>query len=434
MHCQKTYGNEWGWERLAALLDLPADELQQVLIAAHPVIGQRLDPGKTADSIMMTVVASLSWIRHLARAWPDGSKGVSIARWVAGTSRAKTIIFQHYDESASLARPVIAAMVSLAARRLLSLPDDSDREVWLLLDELPALPRIDALPALLERGRSKGVRVVLAYQSYSQLIDVYGRETTQTVESLCGTSVFFRSPGGETADHISDLIGETEDEVPTPTTQHTQDGRGSTSISMQRRAEPLVRAEEISGLPQPQAEGGVPGYLVVSGWSHVLRLTWPFVSVEKIRAAHAPAAWVSGSGGVVDVEPETEQVPEQVHTQAQEPDIDPDDLLRGAVPADAVHGHEPEQEPDIDPDTLGDATQADAMASGAVPVSLGPDVIDPIALATDIADVVGDALPESGPTEPVPLAAPAAPRKTKKQRLAERLRSGLDTADKDRDL
>lgn len=439
MHCMQMHGQKWGWPHLASLLDLPADELQQVLIDAHPVIGRRLEPGKTTDSILITVIASLSWIRHLAAAWPDGSKGISVSRWVAGTSRAKKIIFQHYDESASLARPVIAAMVSLAARRLLSLPDDHGREVWLLLDELPALPRIDALPALLERGRSKGVRVVLAYQSYSQLIDVYGRETTQTIESLCGTSIFFRSPAGETADHISELIGETEDEVPTPTTQHTQDGRGSVSHAMQRRTEPLVRPEEISSLPQPAAEGGVPGYLVVSGWTHVLRLTWPFIAVEKRRVAHQPAAWTTGGGGPPPGDVGGEPVPVPVPgpapdlppAQTQEPDIDPDDLLRDAVAADAAHEPEP-----IDPDDLADAVEAETLAAGAAVGGLAADTIDPALLAIDVADAVESVMPaDPAPAEPVLLAAPAAPRKSKKQRLAERLRSGLDTAaDKDRDL
>lgn len=439
LHCRQTHGQNWTWAHLAALLDLPSAELQQVLIDAHPVIGRRLDPSKTTDSIMMTVVASLSWIRHLAAAWPDGSRAISVSAWVAGTTRAKTIIFQHYDESASLARPIIAAMVSLAARRLLSLQDDAEREVWLLLDELPALPRIDALPALLERGRSKGVRVVLAYQSYSQLIDVYGRETTQTIESLCGTSIFFRSPAGETADHISELIGETEDEVPTPTTQHTQDGRGSVSHAMQRRTEPLVRPEEISSLPQPAAEGGVPGYLVVSGWTHVLRLTWPFIAVEKRRVAHQPAAWTTGGGGPPPGDVGGEPVPVPVPgpapdlppAQTQEPDIDPDDLLRDAVAADAAHEPEP-----IDPDDLADAVEAETLAAGAAVGGLAADTIDPALLAIDVADAVESVMPaDPAPAEPVLLAAPAAPRKSKKQRLAERLRSGLDTAaDKDRDL
>ena len=433
MHCRQAHGQDWTWAHLAALLDLPADEFQQVLIAAHPVIGRRLEPGKTTDSILITVIASLSWIRHLALAWPDSKKGMSVTRWAAGEGWPRTIIFQHLDASTSLARPVIAAMVSLAARRLLSLPDDHDREVWLLLDELPALPRIAALPALLERGRSKGVRVVLAYQSYSQLIDVYGRETTQTIESLCGTSIFFRSPAGETADHISEQIGETEDEVPTPTTQHTQDGRGSVSHAMQTRTLPLVRPEQISGLPQPAAEGGVPGYLVVSGWTHVLRLTWPFISVEKRHAAYKPAAWLDGGGPPLDGvggEPVPGPVPvpglPPVQVQDQEPDIDPDDLLRDAVAADA-----PVQEPDIDPDDLdiSDAVAAEATAAGAAVGSLAADTIDPALLAIDIADAVDSVTPDPTPAEPVPLAVPAAPRKSKKQRLAERLRAGAASID-----
>jgi len=414
LHCIRIYGRDWGWPELAALLTLPADEQQRVLTEAHPIIGMRLVPGKTTDSILITAVAYLSWIRHLAAAWPRSRGAFSVTRWAAGKSRWRTIIFQHRDDAASLAQPLIGAIVSLASRRLLSLPDSKRREVWLLLDEFAALPRLDALPPLLERGRSKGVRVVLAYQTYSQVITRYGREMTETIEALCGASVFFRVPTGGTARHISEQIGETEDEVPQPTTQQ----QGDTSITMQRRTEPLVRPEEVSGLPQPQAEGGVPGYLVVSGWSHVLRLTWPFVDVPRLRAPYKPARWSIGidltaAAAQAEIAAAHRRAAERA-AQAEQGQILP------------IIEHQPQPAHGTEPEAQHDEPGAEAsMQAITETIAHAAPAIAPVLMAADLIETVAPASDPAPAADPLPVPAAAPLRKSKKRRLAERMLAGL---------
>lgn len=414
LHCIKAHGREWGWPELAALLTLPADEQQRVLTEAHPIIGMRLVPGKTTDSILITAVAYLSWIRHLAAAWPKSRGAFSVTRWAAGKSRWRTIIFQHRDDAASLVQPLIGAIVSLASRRLLSLPDSKSREVWLLLDEFAALPRMDALPPLLERGRSKGVRVVLAYQSYSQVITRYGREGTETIEALCGVSVFFRVPTGSTARHISEQIGETEDEIPQPTTQQ----QGDTSITMQRRTEPLVRPEEVSGLPQPQAEGGVPGYLVVSGWSHVLRLTWPFVDVPRLRAPYKPARWSAG----IDLSAAAAQAEiAAAHRRAAERAAAAEQ--RQILP---IIEHQPQPAHGTEPEAQHDEPGADAsMQSITETIAHAAPAIAPVLMAADLIEAVAPVATPTPAADLLPAPAQSPARKSKKRRLAERMLAGL---------
>lgn len=423
LHCMQSHGQRWGWPHLAALLVLPHEQLQQILIEAHPVIGNRLPPGKTAEGVLATVTASLSWIRHLAKAWPRSVGAFSVTRWVLGRSKWRTIIMQHYDESATLAQPLISAIVSLAVRRLLSLPDSKTREVWFLLDELPALPRLGALLPLLQRGRSKGGRVVIAYQSYTDIIDRYSEATTKTIESLCSASVFFRVPSGDTADHISDLIDETEDEVPQPTTQQ----QGDTSITMQTRAVPLVRPADVSGLPEPEVVGGVPGYLVVSGWSHVLRLTWPFVDVPKLRTSHKPAGWFAGidlspAAAAAEVAAARRRAAERV-AQAEHDQILP-----------IIEQHAPAPAPAHDPEPAHDEPGADAATQTATEViAHAVPVVEPALLAADLIEAVAPVVTPAPAADllPAPAPAPTSARKSKKKRLAERMLASIGQQEHD---
>ena len=414
MYCMQTHGREWGWPHLAALFDLPQDDLRARLIEAHPSVGQLLEPGKTTDSVFWNLKIELSWVRHLAKAWPRSRGAWSITRWSLGRSRWRTVILQHRDDASPLARPLISAIVSLASRRLLSLSDSKKRDVWVLLDELPALPHIEGLSPLLSEGRSKGVRCVLAYQSYSQMVSVYGRDGAQTLEAVCGTSIYLRTPPGETAQHISELIGETESDVPTMTVQ--QDGGRSTS--MQRRIEPLVRSEEVSGLPVAQRAGAVVGYLVVSGWESVLLMRWPFVSVPDARRPFVPAAWSCG----VDLSKRAARKNAE-HAQEQE---HPQHIIEQRTEAPQPEpAHEQVDEPGAEAgaEALAETSAAVAAAAAVDPVvGLAAHTLDAIA---DLAEAVDDARGAGTGavvtvTEQQPTQSPAL---TKRELLKRRLRA-----------
>ncbi|MCP6362619.1 type IV secretion system DNA-binding domain-containing protein, partial [Klebsiella pneumoniae] len=75
----------------------------------------------------------------------------------------------------------------------------------------------DYLPSLrdaLTKGRKKGLRVVTGYQSYSQVISIYGSDVAETLLSNHRTSVVMAAGrlGERTLEFVSKSLGEIEGE------------------------------------------------------------------------------------------------------------------------------------------------------------------------------------------------------------------------------
>jgi type IV secretory pathway TraG/TraD family ATPase VirD4 len=65
--------------------------------------------------------------------------------------------------------PLISCWVDVLANAVLSLPPQNGRRIWLILDELGALGRLNSLEAALARGRKHGLCVMAGLQSTAQL-------------------------------------------------------------------------------------------------------------------------------------------------------------------------------------------------------------------------------------------------------------------------
>lgn len=81
-------------------------------------------------------------------------------------------------------------------------------ETTFLLEEFGTIGRtIPLISELITAGRSYGIRVHLIMQSYSQLIDLFGSATANTLASNCSTTIFFRTLDYETYLHYGRLCG-----------------------------------------------------------------------------------------------------------------------------------------------------------------------------------------------------------------------------------
>jgi type IV secretion system protein VirD4 len=80
------------------------------------------------------------------------------------------------------------------------------KEVMFLLDEAEALNGLNALEATLVRGRSAGIRLVLAYQSDSQIKAAFAQKPTLLYDN-CALQLYLGASGIETAKRISESLG-----------------------------------------------------------------------------------------------------------------------------------------------------------------------------------------------------------------------------------
>lgn len=126
------------------------------------------------------------------------------------------------------------------------------REVVFLMDEASVL-KVPQVVSDIEILRSFGVRLVLAFQSWSGLKAAYGEDNANRLRSNC-TEVFFSVSDLATAEDISKRVGDTT----VKTSGHTF-GEGKPSTNIGETGRKLLPPEEILSLPKNTALALIPG-------------------------------------------------------------------------------------------------------------------------------------------------------------------------------
>lgn len=270
------------------------------------------------------------------------------------------------DSAAESTRPLRRAWLDIVVRGILDSTPGQGPATWIVLDELPAHGQLTALPTAAARGRKYNLRVVLGYQSASQIREIYGKDGAESVLGCTGNTLILRTPDPETADRLSRQIGEQERERQQQSVSKSS-GRGhgrsssssTTTVTETRRT---VLPAEIQALPD------LRGYLLVAGDSVAARrVTVPIVRGADVRVpAHvaAPAA-VPPPSPTPTISESLGAAPASDLTTDLSPaaaSIDPHAGPAGAPPRPVTAG-------DIDPDDI-DIDDADAVD---VPDDFDPD-------------------------------------------------------------
>ncbi len=177
---------------------------------------------------------------------PEGD--FSIRRWLEDPDGGTLFITWREDMSEAL-KPLVSAWVDTICTSILSLPEDPNRRLWLVIDELASLEKLASLEDALTKGRKHGLRVVAGLQSTSQLDDIYGVKEAQTLRAC------FRSLavlGGSrtdprTCEDMSLSLG--EHEVERERHSRSSGRHVSTSRSLETVRERAVLPAEIATLP-----------------------------------------------------------------------------------------------------------------------------------------------------------------------------------------
>jgi type IV secretory pathway TraG/TraD family ATPase VirD4 len=173
----------------------------------------------------------------------------SIRDWLTNKNAGNLYITWREDMSVAL-KPLISAWVDVLCTSVLSLPEEEERRIWLVIDELASLEKLASLEAALTKGRKHGLRVVAGLQSTSQADDIYGQKTAQTLRSCFRTLVVL---GGsrtdpKTNEDMSLCLG--EHEVERVLYSKNQGERVSTTRSIQTIRERVVTPSELADLPE----------------------------------------------------------------------------------------------------------------------------------------------------------------------------------------
>ncbi|NEK70407.1 MAG: type IV secretion system DNA-binding domain-containing protein, partial [Xanthomonas perforans] len=132
--------------------------------------------------------------------------------------------------------------------------------------ELESLDRLPTLGDALTKGRKKGLSVVTGYQSYTQLVRIYGEELAETLLSNHRTTVAMAvgRMGEKTADRLSKALGEHEVMRRKQGTSRRWGQMGTRSENEEVKTERVVSVAEIMALPNLEGYLAFPGKLPVA--------------------------------------------------------------------------------------------------------------------------------------------------------------------------
>lgn len=185
----------------------------------------------------------------------------SFSKYIRAEAGKGNIFLLGNERTKELMQPLLTLVMDLMCRETLSLPDNPNRRIFFVIDELATLNRMDSILTLETVGRSKGVALICANQDLGRIEEIYGRNNLKTFYNNFNTGVIFRIREPETAEFLSRAIGEQQLRKRSESTQMSPSDVGDRrGISEQERTERLIMPTELQELPDLCAVLNVAGF------------------------------------------------------------------------------------------------------------------------------------------------------------------------------
>lgn len=216
---------------------------------------------KTRAGILSTALTDLRLLSEPDLQWLLSAQGMPLDQ----PGRKKTAVFLVVPDDDSTRYPLSTLYLSQMLGALTRLADSQSSgrlptPVLFLLDEFGNFPPLPNLSQVVTAARSRGMRLLVGLQSFSQLEHAYGRDTAKTVRENLGTWIYLLTTSPDMADEISKRLGSYT--TRTESQQHpyvnfwslsTATNIGNTSQGESLTSRPLRTPDEIMRWPDDRS-------------------------------------------------------------------------------------------------------------------------------------------------------------------------------------
>lgn len=291
MHLNATRGDAWGWREMADWVSAPQAQLAEMLRESYPEGARAFEKATvTSTGILINLTAHCASIFDLARAWGDAprERRFSVGDW-ARQKGPRQIIMQGHRTYAELTKACCGGVIETLAGLVASPEmDDSRRKLWIICDEFPQLGEVgEGIAALMETGRSRGVRVCLAFQNINQVNKIYGDDGASSLLAMAGLALIGRTRQSDGAEKLCQLIGARE--VERPNQSWSAGSPGASTLSFAREELALYKPSELYSRLGPTSDGKGAVFCALLGDAH--EVLFPRFELHAKRAAMVPAPW-----------------------------------------------------------------------------------------------------------------------------------------------
>ena len=263
-----------------------------------------LGAGDTVGNVMASIGAVIGDELETVAAYLDHHQREGRSFTLKGWFQENYILLLGCDrESEATLRPYNQLLFTRAAQ-LMTSPNNPGGNTYIILDELPALGKLEKIEEVARLGRSYGASLCIAFQAITDLYHIYGENLANSLIGQCDKAAYLRSLDRKTADWASNQIGNmrlTWRSQTTGTSRTTGQmifggsasflfgGSISTSesYSQQREQIPAFEPEAIQNAPKPDlsAGRGVLGFFRCGQYAYQHEISSAFLSQQMRPAA-----------------------------------------------------------------------------------------------------------------------------------------------------
>lgn len=215
-----------------------------------------LDPNneKTAASIRSTLATNTKALRCIEE---DGDDPLCLWDWVSnidGEGQGKWLFLLSPPDHRDIMKPLVTIWMDIIINKIMSLGENQQRRVWVVVDELAALKKLPSIPIAAAEGRKYGICLLAGVQSAYQLYQIYGQNTGLTMFDQFNTKFVFRTQENNFANYICKNFGEVEYKESSENYSYSaSEMRDSVNVSMQEKRKPLVAISDLATLADCEA-------------------------------------------------------------------------------------------------------------------------------------------------------------------------------------
>jgi hypothetical protein len=293
----------WGLSDLARAA-FSDQKVLKALLSSHPQTARylaALGTDKTTANILASVCADIWRYLPIAGLWEHAPRSVSVRQWLEG---GQVWVLGEHEEARPAMNAINRLILTRMSQSLLQETDYPEPRTFMFLDELQSI-HVEALQEIATKGRSKGICLIMAFQSIQGMYDRYGKEVTDSILGQIRYKAFLKMSDAPTAQWASMQMGETEIKRQQATSSYERGIGGLIGWSDRRtggtqtiQQTPLVMPSEFMNIPavHPENNQGVTGYYQTNinyknytPWDKLQ--PWLQPADTSVTTHPAPASW-----------------------------------------------------------------------------------------------------------------------------------------------
>lgn len=197
--------------RINSTADELFEELNEIAVNNGVNLEYYLKSKNTTASIMSTFSAHTNKLLRKEFYYEAGNFNVIdfIANIDTENKGKKLFLVQTANES-GVYEVYFRLMIDLLIREIKGLLNNSERRIWIGLDEFQSLGKLKEIEEGLAEGRSKGLAILLGTQSLAKVEEIYGKLLMRSLFQLLSTKIVLQYDEPDGAKFLSDFFGEQE--------------------------------------------------------------------------------------------------------------------------------------------------------------------------------------------------------------------------------